>query len=96
MYTNPKNIKQEIKILFFYFVDLLIILGGFVVGVALSKALHLSFAPKMILLVITTLFAFWLCVRAPSHPKERNLSVLFHLFKMDRNHYHSIEIERKK
>ncbi|EUJ34195.1 DUF5592 family protein [Brochothrix campestris] len=96
MYTNPKNIKQEIKILFFYFVDIMIVIGGFIVGVGISKPLHLSFGMTLFLEILTTLFALWLCVRAPSHPNERNLSVLIHLFKMDRNHHHSIEIERQK
>jgi hypothetical protein len=96
MYRNPKNIKQEIKLFFFYLVDLGIVAGSVMASVYFAKLMPIS--PMMKFVIALYLLAFvvgvWMCVRTPNHPKERNILMLYYLFKMDRNRYHEVEFKR--
>ncbi|EPY6472545.1 DUF5592 family protein [Clostridium sporogenes] len=96
MYRNPKNIKQEIKLFFFYLLDLGIIALSVITSVYFAKVLPISAVMKLWLYFVAFCFGVWLCVRTPSHPKERNLVMLYHLAKMDRNRYHDIQFIRNK
>ncbi|HDI3019245.1 hypothetical protein HYH68_16345 [Clostridium botulinum] len=96
MYRNPKNIKQEIKLFFFYLLDLGIIAASVVASVYVAKLLPISAGIKLLFYIVAFCFGVWLCIRTSAHPKERNLAILYHLIKMDRNRYHDIEFTRNK
>lgn len=96
MYRNPKNIKQEIKLFFFYLVDLGIVAGMVMMSVYLAKLMPLTPPMKFALYGLSLILGIWMCIRTPSHPKERNALMFYYLLKMDRNRYHEIEFKRNK
>lgn len=96
MYRNPKNIKQEIKLFFFYLLDLGIVACNVMVSVYFAKLLPISPTMKLLLYVLAFVIGVWMCVRTPNHPKERNILMVYYLFRMDRNRYHEIEFKRNK
>lgn len=96
MYRNPKEIKQEIKLFFFYLLDLGIVAASVMLSVYLAKMFPVSASMKFLLYIVFFVIGVALCIRTPNHPKERNLNMIIHLFKMDRNRYHEIEFKKNK
>lgn len=96
MYRNPKNIKQEIKLFFFYLVDLGIVAGCVMASVYIAKLTPINPTMKFILYILAFCIGVWSCIRTPNHPKERNILMVYYLLKMDRNRYHEIEFKRNK
>ncbi|HCM90573.1 MULTISPECIES: DUF5592 family protein [Vagococcus] len=96
MYRNPKNIKQEIKLFFFYLLDLGIISACVMFSVYFAKLLPISPYMKLLFYGLSGVVGLWLCVRTPAHPKERNLQIVFHMFSRDKNKYHDVEFKRTK
>lgn len=96
MYRNPKNIKQEIKLFFFYLVDIGIVAGCVFFSYYLAQLLPLTELMKIFLYIQGFCFGVWLCVRTPAHPQERNLNMVFHMLKMDRNSYHDVQFLKNK
>lgn len=96
MYRNPKNIRQEIKLFFFYLFDLAIVAGSVLFSVYVAKLFPLSPSMNLLLYFIAFVIGVWCCIRTPNHPKERNIVMVFHMIRMDRNRYHEIEFKRTK
>lgn len=96
MYRNPKNIKQEIKLFFFYLVDLGIVAGCVMCSVYFAKLMPVSPLMKFAFYVLAFIVGVWMCVRTPNHPKERNILMVYYLVRMDRNRYHEVEFKRNK
>lgn len=96
MYRNPKNIKQEVKLFFFYLMDIGIVAGCVFFSFYIAKLIPISESMKILLYIQSFCFGVWLCVRTPAHPQERNLAMIFHLLKMDRNSYHDVQFLKNK
>lgn len=96
MYRNPKNIKQEIKLFFFFLMDIGIVAGSVMTSVYFAKLMPITPLMKFLLYILFFIIGVWMCIRTPNHPKERNVLMLYYLFKMDRNRYHEIEFRRNK
>lgn len=96
MYRNPKNIKQEIKLFFFYLVDLGIVAGSVMTSVYFAKIMPITPTMKFALYILAFIFGIWMCIRTANHPKERNILMVYYLLRMDRNRYHEIEFKRNK
>ena len=96
MYRNPKNVKQEIKLFFFYIVDLIIVACNVMLSVYLAKLMPLSPAMKFAFYILFFIVGVWSCIRTANHPKERNILMLYYLIRMDRNRYHDIEFNYNK
>lgn len=95
MYQNPKSTKQEIKLWAFYLLDIAIVAGLLILASYVVKVIPLSGTMQIFYFVLSAVFGIFLCARTPSHPIDRNLSILLYIIRMDRNKYHAIEIERK-
>lgn len=95
-YRNPKNIRQEVKLFFFYLLDLAFVAGCTVFGFEIASKLPLNLPMKFALDIISLVFGVWCCIRTKAHPKERNVLMLYYMFKMDKNRYHTIQFERNK
>ncbi|KLN95151.1 DUF5592 family protein [Enterococcus cecorum] len=96
MYRNPKNIKQEIKLFFFYLVDIGIVAGSVMTSVYLAKIMPITPTMKFVSYILAFIFGIWMCIRTSNHPKERNILMVYYLLRMDRNRYHEIEFKRNK
>uniref|UniRef100_UPI003F49060A DUF5592 family protein n=1 Tax=Bacillus multifaciens TaxID=3068506 RepID=UPI003F49060A len=93
MKRNPKNTKQEIKLMFFYLFDLGIIAGIVMFASYLSKILLLGAAAKISLYIVAFSLGVFLCIRPFSSPVNRNIKVIKDMFKMDRRKFDAIEIK---
>lgn len=93
MYHNPKNIKQEIKLYFFYLIDIGIVAGMVIAAVQLNKVLLLPGTMQLFFYILSGVFGVFLCIKTPSNPTVRNYKVLLNLLKMDRNSYHNFSHE---
>lgn len=91
MYRNPKNTKQEIKLWFFYLLDMGIVGGLMILASYILKIVPLSGGMQILFYILTAGFGIFLCAKTPNHPTDRNLTVIMQLLKMDRNNYYSIE-----
>lgn len=58
MYRNPKNIKQEIKLFFFYLVDLGIVAGSVMASVYFAKLMPISPMMKFALYLLAFVVVF--------------------------------------
>lgn len=96
MKRNPKNTKQEIKLAFFYLLDLGLIAGMVIFASYFSKVLLLGPVAKVLLYIVATALGIFLCIRPFSSPTNRNYKVILDLFKMDRRNFDSIQIDVKE
>lgn len=93
MYHNPKNTKQEIKLWAFYLLDIGIVATMLFIASYVVKVLPLSPAMQIFYYILSACFGVFLCTKTPSHPIDRNITILMHLLKMDRNRYHAIDVK---
>ncbi|RBP59338.1 hypothetical protein DES36_11963 [Alkalibaculum bacchi] len=91
MYKNPKNTRQEIKLWAFYLLDIAIVAGMLLIANNISKIIPLSPSMQIFYYIFSACFGVFLCMKTTSHPIDRNLNILFYIFRMDRNKYHSID-----
>lgn len=96
MFQNPKNIKQEIKLFFLYIVDIAIVAASIVVSVYIAKIFPLSPAIKLLSYLVAGLFGIFLCIRTPSHPKDRMLKLIILMFRTDNNKYYDLEFPKEE
>ncbi|PGZ57832.1 hypothetical protein COE58_24075 [Bacillus cereus] len=92
MKRNPKNTKQEIKLAFFYLIDLGVIAGIVMLASYVSKILLLGAVAKFLLYIVAAALGVFLCIKPFSSPTNRNRKVIIDMFKMDRRKFDSIEI----
>lgn len=92
MKRNPKNTKQEIKFIFFYFTDLVIIVCIMMLASYVAKILLLGAMAKVLLYIVAAALGIFLCIKPFSSPTNRNMKVIMDMFKMDRRKFDSIEI----
>lgn len=88
MYRNPKKIKKEIKMVFFYLIDGIIVLATFGIGNALMENFNLSPFMQLVSYALFFLLGIWFCIRTPNHPVDRNIQMVFHYLRANRNRYH--------
>ncbi|NWK72620.1 hypothetical protein COJ48_18330 [Bacillus cereus] len=96
MKRNPKNTKQEIKLMFFYLFDLGIIAGIVIFASYLSKILLLGAVAKISLYIVAAVFGVFLCIKPFSSPTNRNMKVILDMVKMDRRKFDAIELKEFK
>lgn len=93
MYKNPKNTKQEIKLWAFYLIDIGIVAGMLVLASYVVKVIPLGGGMTIFYYILSGCFGIFLCAKTPSHPIDRNIIILIHLFRMDRNKYHAVDVK---
>ncbi|MDM5335781.1 DUF5592 family protein [Fictibacillus enclensis] len=96
MYRNPKNTKQEIKLFAFYLLDIGIVAAMLFIANYVMKVIPLNPVMSIIYYILSGAFGIFLCAKTPNHPVDRNASVLLHLFRMDRNKYHAVDVKEFK
>ncbi|PFB88631.1 DUF5592 family protein [Bacillus thuringiensis] len=92
MIRNPKNIKQEIKLAFFYIIDggiiaIMLILAGY-----MPNVVPIGGFGRLMFYVLFGLFGLFLCIKPYNSPTNRNLKVILDMLKMDNKNYHPIEV----
>lgn len=92
-YRNPKNTKQEIKLMFFYLIDGAIFISTIFFGNAFFNLFNLSPTMNVVSYGFLVVLGFWLCLRTNAHPVDRNLFMIFHLLKSDKNKYYEISTD---
>lgn len=93
MYHNPKNTKQEIKLWAFYLLDIGIVGAMLFIASYVVKIVPLSGGMQIFYFILSACFGIFLCTKTPSHPTDRNITILLHIFRMDRNRYHAIDVK---
>jgi len=96
MYRNPKRTRQEVKIFFFFLVDGLILAATFAIGSTITDLFNLSPSMEILSYIFFICLGIWLCIRPNSHPVDRNLFMIAHLIRSDKNRYHCIYTNHNK
>lgn len=96
MYTNPKSVKQHIKLFFFHLVDLAIVVISFMAISSVLGALPLPGWGQALNYILAATVSVFLALRSPRHPVDRNIAMLFHLYKMDRRKYYDYDADDQK
>lgn len=87
MYKNPKNIKQEIKLMFFYLIDFAIVFITVFIGSKLFSVFKVPAEMKIFSYVFLFGLGTWLSLRTRTHPVDRNIYMILYWLKRDRNKY---------
>lgn len=95
MIRNPKNIKQEVKLWFFYMFDLGIIAGTTMLGVYVAKMFPLQPFVVTLVWIVFFLLGVFLCVRVPQNPKDRMVFMIAYSLFTDRHTYEEISYDDK-
>lgn len=93
MIRNPKNIKQEVKLWFFYMFDLGIVAGMTMFGVYIAKIFPLQPLVVTLVWIVFFLLGIFLCVRVPKNPNDRMISMIVYSLLTDRHTYEEISYE---
>ena len=93
MYRNPKEIKTEVKMFFFYVMDGVIFFVTLALGVALLNRFNVNSVLSIIGYIFFGILGIFLALRTPRHPVERNLSLIIHIFKRDNNQYYDFQLD---
>lgn len=94
MYTNPKNIRTEVKLFFFYVMDAAIFFVTLAVGVALLKQFHVIALLSIVGYFFFGVLGIFLAMRTSRHPIDRNLNMIIHFFRQNRNQYYDFQLDQ--
>jgi len=92
MIRNPKNVKHEIKIAFFYIVDAGLVVTMLILANYIAKIVPVGGFGKIMFYVIFGVLGLFLCIKPFNSPTNRNIKVIWNMLKMDNRNYHPIEI----
>ncbi|EJQ36001.1 hypothetical protein IEE_05477 [Bacillus cereus BAG5X1-1] len=93
MMRNPKNVKQEIKLSFFYLIDAGIIAMMLILANYVTKIVPMGGVASIVLHVTFAVFGLFLCIRPFNSPTNRNVKVIWKMLKMDNKNYHPIDVD---
>lgn len=83
----PRNIKAQIKLYMFFFVDIMIVVGFVLLGYYAQQIVKFT-APVFGLMMATNLiFGIYLCMKPAACPDKRNFQVILQLLVMDTRKY---------
>lgn len=78
--------------MFFYLMDAGIVIATIFLGNYFLEFFNLSPVMNLISFFFLAILGVWLCLRTGSHPVDRNLYMVMHLLRSDKNRYHDISI----
>ncbi|WP_317913199.1 DUF5592 family protein [Carnobacterium maltaromaticum] len=83
----PRNIKAQIKLYLFFFVDIMIVAGFLLLGYYAQQIFQFTAPVFGVLMVTNLIFGIYLCMKPAACPDKRNFQVILQLLAMDTRKY---------
>lgn len=83
----PRNIKAQIKLYLFFFVDIMIVAGFMLLGYYAQQIFQFTAPVFGVLMVTNLIFGIYLCMKPAACPDKRNFQVILQLLAMDTRRY---------
>lgn len=83
----PRNIKAQIKLYLFFFVDIMVVAGLLLGGWYMQGLLNFTAVNFILFQLANLIFGIFLCMKPAACPDKRNSQVILQLLFMDKRKY---------